>query len=198
MAIFNSASLNRTLLNTIFCSFGHKITKVLGMLIVAFSLCSISSLASAAIEVYEFNSPRQEAQYKGLIEEFRCPKCQNQNLAGSDSQISQDLKRKTYEMVMDGQSDAQIREYMYERYGDFISYKPPVRPSTWILWYFPPIFLLLVIIWWFWRSRTKKLQQQALDASGNPKSADKIQSDLTREEELKLKELLKQHSNDSK
>lgn len=107
----------------------------------------------AAIDVYEFDTPQQEAQYRGLIEEFRCPKCQNQNLAGSDAPIAQDLKQKTYEMVQDGRSDTEIRNYMAERYGDFISYKPPVRPSTWILWFFPPLLLILVLIGWFWRTK---------------------------------------------
>lgn len=99
-------------------------------------------------DLYQFDSPQQEAQYRGLIEELRCPKCQNQNLAGSDAPIAQDLKQKTYEMIKDGRSDTEIRNYMFERYGDFISYKPPVRPSTWILWFFPPILLVLLIIGW--------------------------------------------------
>ena len=99
----------------------------------------VSTTAAASFELYEFDSPQQEAQYRVLIEELRCPKCQNQNLAGSDAPIAKDLKQKTYEMVKDGRSDAEIRNYMFERYGDFISYKPPVRPSTWILWFFPPM-----------------------------------------------------------
>ena len=98
--------------------------------------CLLSMTATAAIDVYDFDSERQEAQYRGLIEELRCPKCQNQNLAASDAPIAQDLKQKTYDLVKDGRSDGEIRDYMQERYGDFISYKPPVRPSTWILWFF--------------------------------------------------------------
>ena len=125
------------------------ITFIVGMMM---SLLSFHT-AVAAIDVYEFDTPQQEAQYRGLIAEFRCPKCQNQNLAGSDAPIAQDLKQKTYEMVKAGQSDAQIREYMYDRYGDFISYKPPVRPSTWILWFFPPLLLLMLIAGWVWRTK---------------------------------------------
>ena len=101
-----------------------------------------------AIDPYVFNSPMQEAQYQGLVAELRCPKCQNQNLAGSDAPIAQDLKQKTYEMVMDGQTDQQIRDYMIERYGDFVTYRPPVRPSTWILWFFPPLLLVVVLVGW--------------------------------------------------
>ena len=113
----------------------------------------LSFSAHAAIDVYDFDSPQQEAQYRGLIEELRCPKCQNQNLAGSDAPIAQDLKQKTYDMIKEGRSDAEIRAYMQERYGDFITYKPPVRPSTWILWFFPPLLLIVLIIGWFWQSK---------------------------------------------
>ncbi|MDO5652146.1 MAG: cytochrome c-type biogenesis protein CcmH [Moraxella sp.] len=120
----------------------------------------ISSVALAAIDVLEFDSPQQEAQYRGLIADFRCPTCQNQNLAGSDAPIAQDLKQKTYEMVKDGRTDSEIRAFMFERYGDFISYKPPVRPSTWILWFFPPILLVMLIVGWLYRSRKPKAMGQ--------------------------------------
>ena len=119
--------------------------------------CLLSMTSFAAIDVYDFDSVQQEAQYRGLIEELRCPKCQNQNLAGSDAPIAQDLKQKTYNMVKDGRSDGEIRAYMQERYGDFISYKPPVRPSTWILWFFPPLLLIILIIGWFWQSKRRQL-----------------------------------------
>lgn len=170
--------------------------KVLALVL---TLGSVSSLSHAAIEVFEFDNPRQEAQYQALIEEFRCPKCQNQNLAGSDSVISQDLKRKTYEMVMAGQSDAQIREYMYERYGDFISYKPPVRPSTWILWYFPPLILLLLIAGWLMRTKkaSNKKQVSSVPRGAQAIDLDKVGSNLSDEEAQKLKALLKEHSNDN-
>jgi len=112
------------------------------------ALLSVCSSMASAIDPYQFNSPAQEAQYQGLVAELRCPKCQNQNLAGSDAPIAQDLKQKTYDMVMDGQTDQQIRDYMIDRYGDFVSYRPPVRPSTWILWFFPPLLLVVVLVGW--------------------------------------------------
>lgn len=128
----------------------HLVVRAMAMgLLVA----GLSMSAWANIDTYQFDNPRQEAQYRALIEEFRCPKCQNQNLAGSDAPIAQDLKQKTYDMVKDGRSDAEIRQYMNERYGDFISYKPPVRPSTWILWFFPPMLLVFVMLAWFIRNR---------------------------------------------
>ena len=54
-------------------------------------------------------------------------------------------------------SYAEIRDYMQDRYGDFISYKPPMRPSTWILWFFPPLLLLVLIVGWFWQSKRRQV-----------------------------------------
>ncbi len=133
------------------------VAKILHLIVRAMAavllVIGLSMSAWANIDTYQFDNPRQEAQYRALIEEFRCPKCQNQNLAGSDAPIAQDLKQKTYDMVKDGRSDTEIRQYMNERYGDFISYKPPVRPSTWILWFFPPVLLVFVMLAWFIRNR---------------------------------------------
>ena len=137
-------------MNITFAKIRHLIVRAMAMVLLVVGL---SMSAWANIDTYQFDNPRQEAQYRALIEEFRCPKCQNQNLAGSDAPIAQDLKQKTYDMVKDGRSDAEIRQYMNERYGDFISYKPPVRPSTWILWFFPPVLLVFVMLAWFIRNR---------------------------------------------
>ena len=135
----------------------NKITAVTLKVASLLIACLISMASYAAIEVYDFDSVQQEAQYRGLIEELRCPKCQNQNLAGSDAPIAQDLKQKTYDLIKDGRSDGEIRAYMQERYGDFITYKPPVRPSTWILWFFPPLLLISLLIGWFWQSKRRQL-----------------------------------------
>nr|WP_228143868.1 cytochrome c-type biogenesis protein [Moraxella porci] len=145
-------------------------------------LCVTTAALATNIELYEFDSPQQEAQYRGLIEELRCPKCQNQNLAASDAPIAQDLKQKTYEMVKDGRTDTEIRNYMFERYGDFISYKPPVRPSTWILWFFPPVLLVLLILGWLYKA--KKGRAATVSDTAAPLSAS---------EEEKLAKILSQH-----
>ncbi len=148
--------------------------------------CMLSITSYAAIDVYDFDSERQEAQYRGLIEELRCPKCQNQNLAASDAPIAQDLKQRTYDLVKDGRSDTEIRNYMQERYGDFISYKPPVRPSTWILWFFPPLLLITLIVGWFWQ--TKRRQVVASGKSGV--TVDNTVEALTPSERAELDRLL--------
>ena len=139
----------------------HLIVRAMAMVVL---VAGLSMSAWANIDTYQFDNPRQEAQYRALIEEFRCPKCQNQNLAGSDAPIAQDLKQKTYDMIKEGRSDGEIRAYMQERYGDFITYKPPVRPSTWILWFFPPLLLIVLIVGGFWQS--KRSQRIARGQSG--------------------------------
>ena len=169
------------------------ITKNLAGLIIAclFSILSIN--AYAAIDVYDFDSVQQEAQYRGLIEELRCPKCQNQNLAGSDAPIAQDLKQKTYDMVKEGRSDGEIRDYMQERYGDFITYKPPIRPSTWILWFFPPLLLITLIAGWFWQSKRRQHT-----ASGESGMTVESAAELSAAEKAELDRLLSRaNSNDS-
>ena len=154
--------------------------------------CLFSMASFAAIDVYDFDSVQQEAQYRGLIEELRCPKCQNQNLAGSDAPIAQDLKQKTYDLIKEGRSDGEIRAYMQERYGDFISYKPPVRPSTWILWFFPPLLLIFLLVGWFWQSKRRQLV--ASGASGG--KIDSPSEALSVAEKAELDRLLSRADND--
>lgn len=114
------------------------------------------ALATTTDADLTFKNPKQEMRYRALIEEFRCPKCQNANLAGSDAPIAQDLKHKTYILVQQGQSDDQIRQYMTSRYGDFISYKPPINRATWVLWFAPPLVLLIVFLVWLIRTRSQR------------------------------------------
>lgn len=73
---------------------------------------SFNMASVASIDVHEFKNPEDETRYRALIEELRCPKCQNQNLAGSDAPIAQDLKQQTYQMINDGRSDTEIRQFM--------------------------------------------------------------------------------------
>ncbi|WP_245639995.1 cytochrome c-type biogenesis protein [Moraxella oblonga] len=145
---------------------------------------SINMASFGAIELREFKTPEDETRYKALIEEFRCPKCQNQNLAGSDAPIAVDLKNQTYQMIQEGRSDTEIRNYMFKSYGDFISYKPPMRPSTWILWLFPYVVFAILVLGWIYI--TKKRRHVA--------HADDVRA-LSRAEEEKLNTILAKHNN---
>ena len=100
--------------------------------------------ARAAIEAYEFDSAEMEADYNQLVNELRCLVCQNQNLAGSDADLAQDLRRETYEMLQQGKSQQEVIEFMVARYGDFVLYRPQFKSSTYLLWLGP--FLLLVVV----------------------------------------------------
>ncbi|OGT91138.1 MAG: cytochrome C biogenesis protein CcmH [Gammaproteobacteria bacterium RIFOXYA12_FULL_61_12] len=106
-------------------------------------LAGAMAAQATTIEIHRFENPRQEAIYKKLIDELRCLVCQNQNLADSNAELAQDLRRKTYEMVSAGKSETEIVAYMVERYGDFVLYRPPVKGITLFLWAGP--FILLAV-----------------------------------------------------
>jgi cytochrome c-type biogenesis protein CcmH len=106
-----------------------------------FAVLLLGAVATAwgqgAIDAYEFKDALQEARYKDLIEEFRCPKCLNTNLAGSDAPIAKDLRRAVHGLVLEGLDDQAIRAHLQARYGDFVLYDPPVRTDTLALWLVP-------------------------------------------------------------
>lgn len=104
----------------------------------------LSSALFAGVEVRSFETPEQEELYNELSEELRCLVCQNQNLAASSAELALDLKEQVYQMVTkQGMSREQIITYMVDRYGDFVLYKPPVKKSTFLLWFGPFILLLI-------------------------------------------------------
>jgi cytochrome c-type biogenesis protein CcmH len=142
-------------------------------------LCQSLS-AQAVIETYQFDNEVLRARYNQFINELRCPKCQNQNLAGSNSPISEDLRRELHRLLEEGRSDQQIVDYMVERYGDFILYRPRFNPETALLWMAPGIFLLLgcgVLVMVF-----KRQKQSVLTDAENQL--------LNNEEQQKLQRLL--------
>lgn len=97
----------------------------------------------AAIDTYHFANVEQEQQYRELTGQLRCPKCQNNSIADSNSMIAADMRNKVYQLMEQGQSRQQIIDYMVARYGNFVTYEPPVTPSTLILWVGPILFVLL-------------------------------------------------------
>ena len=97
----------------------------------------------ALIEMDQLSRPELSVRYRQLIEEYRCPKCQNQNLAGSDSPISADLRREIRRLLEEEASDEQISDYLVARYGDFIRYRPRFQDSTYLLWLGPGLLLII-------------------------------------------------------
>lgn len=140
-------------------------------------------VAQAAVDAFEFKTPDHEARFHALTAELRCPKCQNQNIADSDSPIAEDLRREVYRIVDQGGSDAEVMDFMVTRYGEFVLYRPQVNAQTWALWYGPYVLLglgalvILVIV------AVKKRQQDRRVSKG-------ISTQLSSEEQAQLDQLL--------
>jgi cytochrome c-type biogenesis protein CcmH len=149
-----------------------------------FGLLLVSWPSLAVIETYEFNSEVDHVRYQKFIEELRCPKCQNQNLAGSNSPIAEDLRREIYRLIDEGKSDTEIIQFMLDRYGDFILYRPRLTGETAILWAAPAIFLLIgaVIV-------VLLAKRRRVDPAGENR--------LTEQEQSRLKALLEEDEKDA-
>ena len=140
----------------------------------------------ASVEVETLSTPDLQARYQVLIEEMRCPKCQNQNLAGSDSMVANDLRREIRRLLEDGFSDQEINEYMVARYGDFVLYRPPLQRNTVALWVAPGVFAalgLLALVLIVVRSRNGRGGPQQSEADA-----------LSAEEQQRLAQLLSDES----
>lgn len=127
------------------------------LLFIAFSQSSFAS----SIEERQFESEQLNQRYQKLIKELRCLVCQNQNLADSDASLAKDLRSKTAEMLKANKSDQEILDYMSERYGEFVLYRPPVNKSTSLLW-FGPFVLLILVLFFLIRNTVKRNRQQTV------------------------------------
>lgn len=109
---------------------------------------SLAGTARAAIDTYQFRDEVERERYQQLTKELRCPKCQNQDIADSNAPIAADLRREIFRMLGEGQSNRQIIDFMVDRYGDFVRYKPALTARTWLLWFGPGLLLTggLVVI----------------------------------------------------
>ena len=112
----------------------------------ALVLVFVASTGHAGIDTYEFDTNEDRDRYNRFIDELRCPKCKNQNLAGSNAPIAQDLRRELYRLIQEDKNDEAIIEFMVSRYGDFVLYRPPLQKNTYVLWYGPIAMLLLGIV----------------------------------------------------
>lgn len=143
-----------------------------------FSFFTLTSISYAdPIDTYVFNDEVTKVRYQSLVKELRCPKCQNQNLAGSNSQIAVDLREQVYTMINEGKADSEIVNFMVARYGDFVLYRPQVSSLTYVLWYGPVVLLLLGLLIMFFILRKKPEDNQ--------------KPELTSEQQEKLQQFLK-------
>lgn len=103
----------------------------------------VGSWARASIDVYEFSTEETREKYHAVIKELRCPKCQNQDIADSNAPIAKDMRREVHRLVEKGEQPDAIVAFMVERFGEFVSYRPKVTGSTYLLWFGP--FALVVV-----------------------------------------------------
>ena len=145
-------------------------------------LLMFSHNTKAAIETFQFDSVQQEQTFHELTKLLRCPKCQNQNISDSNSELAKDLRNKTYELLMQGKNQDEIVDYMVLRFGNFVRYDPPVTPATLFLLLGPLLFIIFVLL---------VLIRQIKKQKNNTASLDK-------DEQQKLQQLLKQqHAKDT-
>lgn len=111
-----------------------------------FSISSIGTIAYAAEETRLFSNQQYEKRYNKLIAEIRCLVCQNQNIADSNADLATDLRDKTFQLIEQGKSDNDIKEFMRNRFGDFVLYSPPVTSNTLLLWFGPILVLFIVLM----------------------------------------------------
>ena len=136
-----------------------------------------SSVAFSSIDALNFSSPQQESDYHQLTQSLRCPLCQNNNIADSNATIAVDMRGKVFELLQEGKSKNDVVDYMVARYGNFVTYDPPMTASTLVLWIAPLLLVLLGVV--FLLRRKPKAQ-----------SAVKSQDFLTDEDNARLAELL--------
>ncbi|AUG01059.1 MULTISPECIES: cytochrome c-type biogenesis protein [Pseudomonas] len=103
---------------------------------------SIAGVAHAAIDTYEFANDAERERFRELTKELRCPKCQNQDIADSNAPIAADLRKEIFRMLGEGKDNQQIIDFMVDRYGDFVRYKPALTGKTALLWFGPAGLLL--------------------------------------------------------
>ncbi|HEB56709.1 MAG TPA: cytochrome c-type biogenesis protein CcmH [Gammaproteobacteria bacterium] len=142
-----------------------------GILLLIFVLST-----QAAIVAFKFTDPAKEARFKKFGEELRCLVCQNESLADSNAELALDLRRVLYKMIQNNASDEEIVSFMVDRYGDFVLYKPPVKPTTWLLWFGP---FILVAVGLFILIRVIRNTRKQVDTK------------LTEQEQTQLDSLLK-------
>ncbi|AOW79125.1 cytochrome C [Colwellia sp. PAMC 20917] len=137
-------------------------------MLVAVFLTTVTLLSSfvlaSPVDTYVFKDKVTEIRFNALNKELRCPKCQNQNLADSNSPIAADLRREVYDMLQQGKADMEIVDFMVSRYGEFVLYRPRVSSLTYLLWYGPAglLFIGVIVVVIILRRKPVKNAQQPL------------------------------------
>ena len=158
-------------------------------------LCAmfLSGQLVASSAIVEFSDESLRVRYQQLIQELRCPKCQNQNLADSNAPISQDLRAQVQGLLEEGMSDRQIKDYLKARYSDFILYRPEVNKTTWLLWAAPVLFMFIgawVVYSLYRQKNTPKSVVASADAVAEPESEESDDIAMSATDQQRLEQLL--------
>jgi len=134
------------------------------LIFAALAACVLSLPASAGEATLNAEDPVIEQRLTKLAEDLRCLVCQNESLAGSHAELAEDLRREIRTQMKAGKDDKQVIEYLTDRYGDFVLYRPPFKPVTYLLWLGPLVFLLLGgAIWYQTMKRRRAMQDTPVD-----------------------------------
>jgi len=137
--------------------------------ILAAAVLAWGSAIAYTLEEFQFESPAQEQEFRDLINKLRCLVCQNESLAGSQADLAQDLREEVYRMMQEGKAKDEIIEFLVARYGDFVLYQPPIKPSTYLLW-FGPFLLVGVGGFLLLRALQRKKREPEPDLTGNERA----------------------------
>lgn len=144
------------------------------------STVALAGPNSAPKDPIVFDNPELEDDYIELATELRCLVCQNQNLIDSNAELAGDLRREVAKMLKEGKNKEQVTEFMVARYGDFVLYNPPVKPSTWLLWGGPFVLMFFAVF----------IVLRKISAAKSDKDDDS--SALSEQEKAKLQDILKE------
>ncbi len=142
----------------------------------------LSNSAYANDEPVQFSNKHQEQRFYDLIEEIRCLVCQNQSLADSNAPLAQDLREEVYQMIISEKQDEYIMQFLVERYGDFVLYRPPLKQDTWLLWFGPFLLLIIAIV-------------IAIILVKKQSNSSTINNNISEEEQQRLTKILNEDSN---
>ena len=157
-----------------------KLTPILVIIAVVFTtLFAINGVQASPVETFEFQDEVTKVRFQALSKELRCPKCQNQNLADSNSTVASALRLDLYNLLIQGKSDIEIVALMVDRYGEFVLYRPRVSSVTYILWFGPVLLILIGIIVVIVILRKKPVAKEnlALDSQQQEKLKQLLQPD---------------------
>lgn len=132
-----------------------------------FAVVTIAGVANAASSLYQFDSSDQAQRFEVLTRQLRCLVCQGESIADSHADLAKDMRTRVHDMIVAGRSNQQIIQFMTDRYGEFILYRPPFVPRTYLLWVGPLLLLLLAcaVIMYCVRSARRKTASNGLEHS---------------------------------